>query len=181
MPEAAPIELLAEAALKVEVPEVAPKMRRMHTGSFVFLYLGTIIRSPSSFSTPVKEGEEEKKRIREEEEGEGSTATLTRTFDLRYNLISALVEHWHPKTHTFHLPCREYTITLEDIALQLRLPTDESAVTGVSVIAEPAALCYSLLGVLPSDDESNFKGLKFIWLKANFEHLSVNAPEQELM
>ncbi|KAK5833078.1 hypothetical protein PVK06_016890 [Gossypium arboreum] len=109
------------------------------------------------------------------------SATLIRTFDLRYDLISALVERWCPETYTFHLPCGECTVTLEDVALQLGLPIDGSAVTGVTAIAEPTALCYSLLGALPGDDESNFSGLKFIWLKANFEHLSVNATEKELI
>ncbi|KAH1130306.1 hypothetical protein J1N35_001684 [Gossypium stocksii] len=56
-----------------------------------------------------------------------------------------------------------------------------SPITGVSVIAELAALCYSLLGASPDDDESNFSGLKFTWLKANFEHLSANATKEELM
>ncbi|MBA0614794.1 hypothetical protein Godav_015037, partial [Gossypium davidsonii] len=38
-------------------------------------------------------------------------------------LISALIKWWRPETHTFHLPCRECTITLEDVNLQLGLPT----------------------------------------------------------
>ncbi|XP_017644263.2 serine/threonine-protein phosphatase 7 long form homolog [Gossypium arboreum] len=109
------------------------------------------------------------------------SAALTRTFDLRYNLISALVERWRPETHTFHLPCRECTVTLEDVALHFGLPIDGNVVTGVSTIAEPAALCYSLLGASPGDDESNFLELKFTWLKASFEHLSVNVTEEELM
>ncbi|KAH1038494.1 hypothetical protein J1N35_040237 [Gossypium stocksii] len=39
-------------------------------------------------------------------------------------LINALVETWKLETHTFHLPCDECTITLEDVALQLELPID---------------------------------------------------------
>ncbi|XP_040937995.1 serine/threonine-protein phosphatase 7 long form homolog [Gossypium hirsutum] len=109
------------------------------------------------------------------------SAALIRTFDLRYDLISVLVERWRPETHTFHLSCGECTVTLEDVALQLRLPIDESSVTGVSAIAKPAALCYSLLGASPGDDESNLSGLKFTWLKANFQHLPDNATKEKLM
>ncbi|KAG8481626.1 hypothetical protein CXB51_026473 [Gossypium anomalum] len=109
------------------------------------------------------------------------SAALTRTFDLRYDLISALVERWRLETHTFHLPCGECTVTLEDVALQFGLPIDGDAVTGVSAIAEPAALCYSLLGASPGDAESTFSELKFTWLKANFQHLSDNATKEELV
>ncbi|KAH1106735.1 hypothetical protein J1N35_010503 [Gossypium stocksii] len=104
--------------------------------------------------------------------GLGSTVLL-RTFDLWYDLISA----WQLETHTFHLPCGECTVTLVDVALQLGLPIDRSAVTGVSTIVELVALCDSLLGVSPNDVESKFTGLRFPWLKANFEHLSINATE----
>ncbi|MBA0862409.1 hypothetical protein Goshw_008065 [Gossypium schwendimanii] len=37
-------------------------------------------------------------------------------------LISTFVERWRHETHTFYLPCRECTITLEDVQLQLGLP-----------------------------------------------------------
>ncbi|XP_052878929.1 protein MAIN-LIKE 1-like [Gossypium arboreum] len=94
-----------------------------------------------------------------ESAGFGS-AVLTRTFDLHYE-ISALVESWRPETHTFHLLYGECTVTLEDVALHFGLP-----ITGRAS---------------PGDDESNFSDLKFTWLKAKFEHLSVNATEEELM
>ncbi|XP_052876186.1 protein MAINTENANCE OF MERISTEMS-like [Gossypium arboreum] len=106
-------------------------------------------------------------------------AALIRTFDLRYDLISALVERWRPETHTFHLPCGECTITLEDVAVQLGLPIDGNVVTGVSSISRPARLCYELLGHSPS--EGKFATLRFSWLKANFEHLPNTATELEVM
>ncbi|KAK5840536.1 hypothetical protein PVK06_009438 [Gossypium arboreum] len=109
------------------------------------------------------------------------SAALTQTFDLRYDLIFALVERWRPETHTFHLLCGECTVTLEDVALQFGLPIDGDAVTGVSAIDESAALCYSLLGASPGDAESTFSELKFTWLKANFQHLSDNATEEQLL
>ncbi|KAG8475568.1 hypothetical protein CXB51_032380 [Gossypium anomalum] len=107
------------------------------------------------------------------------SAALIRTFNLRYNLISALVARWRPETHTFHLPCGECTITLEDVALQLGLPIDGNAVTGVSLISRPAHLCYDLLGHSPS--EGKFATLRFSWLKANFEHLPSTGTELEVM
>ncbi|XP_017609203.1 protein MAIN-LIKE 2-like [Gossypium arboreum] len=109
------------------------------------------------------------------------SAALTRTFDLRCDLISILVERRRSENHTFHLSCEECTVTLEDVALHFGLPIDGNAVTGVSAIAESTALCYSLLEASPEDDKSNFSKLKFTWLKANFEHLSINATEEELM
>ncbi|MFQ6667673.1 hypothetical protein Gotur_033609 [Gossypium turneri] len=82
-----------------------------------------------------------------EQAGFGSAA-LIRTFDLRYDLISALVKRWRPETHTFHFPCGECTVTLEDVALQLGLAIDGSPVMGVSTFAEPAALSNATEGEL---------------------------------
>ncbi|KAH1063908.1 hypothetical protein J1N35_028895 [Gossypium stocksii] len=117
-----------------------------------------------------------------EQVGFGSAA-LIRTFNLRYDLLSALVERWCPETHTFHFPCGECTVTLEDVALQLGLPIDGSPVKEVSAFAEPAALCYSLLGdsPQPDDEESTLTELKFTWLRGKFGQLSANATKGELM
>ncbi|MFQ6653969.1 hypothetical protein Gotur_025118, partial [Gossypium turneri] len=97
-----------------------------------------------------------------EQAGFGSAA-LIRTFDLRYNLISTLVERWCSETHTFHFPCGECTVTLEDVALQLGLPIDRSPVTGVTAFTEPAALCYQLLGDSPNDDDWSFAVLAVLY------------------
>ncbi|QHN85208.1 uncharacterized protein DS421_16g535360 [Arachis hypogaea] len=45
-------------------------------------------------------------------------------------LVSAFVERWHHETHTFHMPFRECTITLQDVAYQLGLPIDRETVSG---------------------------------------------------
>ncbi|XP_040956148.1 protein MAINTENANCE OF MERISTEMS-like [Gossypium hirsutum] len=115
-----------------------------------------------------------------EQAGFGSVA-LIRSSDLRFDLLFALVERWRSETHTFHFPCGECTVTLEDVTLQLGLPINESPVMGVSSFTDPAALCYQLLGDSSEDGESYFSGLKFTWLKAKFGQLSATATEGKLM
>lgn len=60
-------------------------------------------------------------------------------------LVNALVEMWRPKTHTFHIPCSECTITLEDVQLQLKLPVDGSVVIRSVVAADWIDVCEQLL------------------------------------
>jgi len=50
--------------------------------------------------------------------------------EIDHGLIMALVEQWWPKTHTFHMPHGEVTITLQDVKVLLRLLVDGEAITG---------------------------------------------------
>ncbi|KAG8499173.1 hypothetical protein CXB51_005607 [Gossypium anomalum] len=77
---------------------------------------------------------------------------LIRRFDLRPNLLSALVERWCTETHTFIMPCGECTITLEDVAMQLGLRVNGAVVTGRSKVLEPSVVCHKLLGRSPRGD-----------------------------
>jgi hypothetical protein len=43
--------------------------------------------------------------------------------------IMAMVDRWRPETHSFHLPCGEMTVTLEDVAMILGLPIRGRPVT----------------------------------------------------
>ncbi|XP_040947296.1 protein MAINTENANCE OF MERISTEMS-like [Gossypium hirsutum] len=112
--------------------------------------------------------------------GFGSVA-LIRSSDLRFDLLSALVERWRPETHTFHFPCWECTVTLEDVAMQLGLAVDGSPVTGLSSLTDPAVVCYQLLGESLEDGDKFFSGIKFTWLRDKICRLSATASECELM
>ncbi|KAH1106210.1 hypothetical protein J1N35_009978 [Gossypium stocksii] len=75
-------------------------------------------------------------------------ATLGQGCKLDLKLISALIERWRPETHTFHLPCGECTITLEDVHLQLGLPVEGYVVTGSVQSTNWGVVCYELLGAI---------------------------------
>ncbi|RYQ85121.1 hypothetical protein Ahy_B10g104633 isoform B [Arachis hypogaea] len=51
-------------------------------------------------------------------------------FKLDEPLVSAFVERWHPEMHTFHLPFRKCTITLQDVMYHLGLSIDGQYVSG---------------------------------------------------
>ncbi|KAG8502538.1 hypothetical protein CXB51_000116 [Gossypium anomalum] len=85
-------------------------------------------------------------------------------------LISALIERRRPETHTFHLPCGECTITLEDVQLQLGLPVDGYAVTG-------GAICYELLGAI--SDNINRGRIEMGWLRDKFPEPDNDSTELE--
>lgn len=56
-------------------------------------------------------------------------ARLT-SIHINWSLVTALVERWRPETHTFHLPVRDCSITLQDVSVILGLHVDGRAVTG---------------------------------------------------
>ncbi|MBA0624514.1 hypothetical protein Godav_009862 [Gossypium davidsonii] len=90
--------------------------------------------------------------------------------------ISEIYGHLHaarflhrPETHTFHLPCDECTITLEDVALQLSLPVDGPIIMGSETVLDKVTLCRSLLGKVPNKFKTG--QISMNWLKDNFDKL----------
>ncbi|CAM0875057.1 unnamed protein product [Alopecurus aequalis] len=47
-----------------------------------------------------------------------------------HTAITALVDRWRPETHSFHLPCGEMTVTLQDFAMITALTINGEALTG---------------------------------------------------
>ncbi len=45
--------------------------------------------------------------------------------------LTSLVDRWRSKTHMFHLPSSETTMTLQDVVMILGLPIDDTPVCGM--------------------------------------------------
>ena len=90
-------------------------------------------------------------------------------------LITCLVERWQPETHTFHVPVREMTVTLQDVAIILGLRIDGSLVTGTCVL-DMAELYGELLGVTPPADAIRGSAISIRWL---CDQLSLPAPDAD--
>ncbi|QHN98828.1 uncharacterized protein DS421_13g392800 [Arachis hypogaea] len=82
-------------------------------------------------------------------------------------LVNALVERWHPDTHTFHLPVGECAVSLEDVAMIFGLPTEGLPVTGMTLSSFEAleAECLHQFGVAPRKSDCRGSGIKMTWLR----------------
>ncbi|QHO18688.1 uncharacterized protein DS421_11g322650 [Arachis hypogaea] len=82
-------------------------------------------------------------------------------------LVNALVERWHPDTHTFHLPVGECAVSLEDVAMIFGLPTEGLPVTGKTLSSFEAleAECLHQFGVAPRKSDCRGSGIKLTWLR----------------
>ncbi|XP_052885292.1 protein MAINTENANCE OF MERISTEMS-like [Gossypium arboreum] len=100
------------------------------------------------------------------EAGFWHVVTIGKGCKLGPKLISVLIERWRPETHTFHHPCRECTITLEDVHLQLGVPVDGCAVIGPASSTDWGAVCYELLVAIP--DNINGGRIEIGWLRDTF-------------
>ncbi|MBA0613088.1 hypothetical protein Godav_013598 [Gossypium davidsonii] len=79
--------------------------------------------------------------------------------------------------HTFHLPCRDCTITLEDVKLQLGLSVDGSVLAESAQSTDWRAICYDLLGVIPDNIYSG--RIEMGWLQDTFTKSGDDSTEVE--
>ncbi|KAG8487087.1 hypothetical protein CXB51_020639 [Gossypium anomalum] len=112
-----------------------------------------------------------------QEAGFWHVAMIGRGCKLDPKLIIALIEKWRPETHTFHLPCGECTITLQDVHLQLGLSVDGYAVTRSASSSDWSAVCYELLGAIP--DYINGGRIQMGWLRDIFPEQDNDSTELE--
>ena len=80
------------------------------------------------------------------------------------------------ETHMFHLPLVEATLTLEDVTLQLGLPIDGEALTGLTG-GDMVAACGHLLGVIPPQNVVLGNTIKLSWLNNTFQQLLGDAMD----
>ncbi|XP_075655101.1 serine/threonine-protein phosphatase 7 long form homolog [Castanea sativa] len=76
--------------------------------------------------------------------------------DLDHALITALVERWRSKTHSFHLPYGEMTITLQDIEVIMGVHVHDLLVVGFTHMDNWGEFCAELLGHSPLKKTSRF-------------------------
>ncbi|KAK1381942.1 serine/threonine-protein phosphatase 7 long form-like [Heracleum sosnowskyi] len=103
------------------------------------------------------------------------------SIDLDWGLLTALIEHWRPETHTFHLPVGECSITLQDVNVLLGLRIDGDAVTGgTQVNGGWENLVKQIFGKAPG---TSLKGARLLlsWLTTNYKTLHDDASDVELI
>ena len=98
-------------------------------------------------------------------------------------LLTAFVDRWRPETQTFHLPCGEVSITLQDVAMILGLPLEGNAVTGIIQSDRWRDMVEQLIVVRPPELPEGVKdrktsGVSSAWFKQNFNHCPQGAPQE---
>ena len=94
-------------------------------------------------------------------------------------LITCLVKRWRLKTHMFHVPIREMTITLQDVAIILGLHIHGPAVIGTCVF-DVMELCGELLDVTPPTDALKGSAISIRWLCDQLSTPTLDAYEVTL-
>ncbi|XP_040251961.2 serine/threonine-protein phosphatase 7 long form homolog [Aegilops tauschii subsp. strangulata] len=101
--------------------------------------------------------------------------------------LTALIDHWRPETHTFHLRTGEMTVTLQDIAMITGLPIDGNPLCMNTDSDGWRAQMHALIGMVPpkprepeAEDKKKERvaaGATFTWISSNFSTCPEDANE----
>ena len=97
--------------------------------------------------------------------------------------ITALVDHWRPETHTFHLRSGQMTVTLQDMSMILALPIEGRPVCFSTDSEGWRQGMHSLIGAVPELNEDPSKnrtpaGTTFRWISTTFSHCPEGANDE---
>ncbi|XP_048567141.1 protein MAIN-LIKE 1-like [Triticum urartu] len=100
--------------------------------------------------------------------------------------LTALIDHWRPETHSFHLRTGEMTVTLQDIAMITGLPIDGNPLCMSTDSDGWRAQMHALIGMVPPEPpepaaenkkkERVAAGATFTWIT---EHFGTCPPEAD--
>ena len=94
---------------------------------------------------------------------------------LDHALITAFVERWRPKTHSFHLPHGEMTITLQDEEVIIGMPIEGEAMVGLTKRTWKS-MCDEMLGIqIPNENKIVLDGQR-IQIKALVNRIAQPLP-----
>ncbi|XP_021309200.1 protein MAIN-LIKE 1 [Sorghum bicolor] len=95
--------------------------------------------------------------------------------------LTALIDRWRPETHTFHLPCGEMTVTLEDTAMILGVRIRGFPVTGDTESEGWENRVHNFLGRALPELEAGKKrrssGVPLRWLREQWHQCPPDADE----
>ena len=94
---------------------------------------------------------------------------------LGHALITAFVERWCPETHSFHLPCGEMTITLQDVEVIMGMPIEGEAMAGFTKRAWKA-VCNLMLGIQILDENKTELDGQRIQIKVLVDQIAQPLP-----
>jgi hypothetical protein len=88
-------------------------------------------------------------------------------------LLSALVDRWRLETHSFHLPCGEMTVGMQDTAMILVLSLEGLLVSGIIQSANWRDMVELHIGVRPpnadeGDASKKTSRVNIVWLRQHF-------------
>ena len=93
-------------------------------------------------------------------------------------ILLCLKCRWRPKTHSFHLPFEEMTITLQDCQKMLGLRIHGNAVTGQCRSEGWRARVEAFLGHKVGEQGARTSGVLISWLRQEFTQCPDEADEE---